>query len=92
MYVITLSVEDRRSMDMAGDAYYEAKDLRSMLCSSPQLAEEPLSWEFCGDVTYFILPETAWKIRDMAEPEENLWPIFDDPLALKMEQFVDKIS
>ena len=86
MYKLTLTKTERKAFDWVGYRY-NAGEISDLLiqCSA-------LSWSETDEDIYFEIPEhVAWRIRDLAEEENNMWPCFSGTLALKLNRFISSI-
>lgn len=96
MYKLTLTSSERQVINFVGDRYANGYQLFTLLLdNSVQHVTQPFSGEdWWGDniEIIFLIPEhIAWQIKDLAEHENNLWPLFSPAFAAKMQKLVDSI-
>lgn len=88
MYSLTLTQDERAAFDWVGGRYATGNNVSSILC---EYLKEDQEWGQEGDITFEIPEHAAWKIRDLCEEEEMLFPCFGDNLVLKMTGFCSEI-
>ncbi len=81
MYTLTLTAEERRAFDWAGDRY-AAGAVADLLREC--IPEGQPGWEDDGDISFFLPEHMAWRVRDLAEEEGNAWPCFAPGLVEKL--------
>lgn len=89
VYSLTLTQEERNAIDFVGYRYATGDDLFRLLMECEWTPEE--DWDCYIPLTFEVPEHIAWQICDLAEEEDNLWPLFSEEFASKMQTFVDSI-
>ena len=87
-YVLTLTESERDAFEFVGKRYGNGTDMINVLVKGLPPNKE---WDDPGSITLKLMEHEAWEIRDLAEEDDFMFPLFADGLVEKMMDFVDKI-
>lgn len=98
MYVLTLSLGERKAFDWVGDRYPTGSDWRELLVSAwnagnpdSELSGDEL-WTEPGEMTFRVPESVAWELAEAAgEAADRSFPCFSRELAEKCHNFCDSI-
>lgn len=91
-YSLTLTHDERRAIDWVGHRYSNGDRLYLALQhidvkSTPDEAD----WDHAVDITYNLPEHIAWRIQEIAEEDNGLWPCFGSALTEKMNALLNSI-
>jgi hypothetical protein len=85
-YHLTLTKSERAAFDWVGPRYC-ACEVAGLLACEGRWDPEDADWDDPGDITFNMPEHVAWRIRELAEEEDFLWPCFASELTNKLNAF-----
>lgn len=82
MYDLTLTADERRAFDWAGNRYNSGQVADLLL----DLVPENRDWGDDADITFNIPEHVAWQINDLAEEKGYSWACFAPDFADKLNR------
>lgn len=89
-YTLQLTSNERKAFDWVGNRY-AVGDIARLLTSDSCLQVEDHEWDSSEPLTFYIPEHVAWRIRELAEEENFMFPCFSEELVHKLNQFLDRI-
>lgn len=96
MYTLTLSREERNSIDWIGNRYGHGDDLFRLLWCKSTATPDDIDWYEKDDITFSIPENVAWQIAQIGQENSGKegvyqWDCFGPELTEKLNDFCDKI-
>jgi hypothetical protein len=85
MYTLILTLDERMAFDWVGDRYQTGYRTRVEIEKG---IPEGKNWDDEGEITFLIPESAAWRISELAQDEEFLFPCFSPELTEKMMSFL----